>query len=261
MRIHSGMGLRWGKEYEDEEDAHDSRRDRSGVRICRLLHLHEDVCLHEVHAWPGLCLRLWTDGLHLRQGVRLRFGDLLLQEVMLSTILIGLGDCCTSMNWVCNCFPCTCVKCCCLYGASALTLGLAVLGVVRVVVGKDGVEVVGGDEKTRAEVAALLAKANYSVNVVAAETWKFGDATVDVSRQTVVSAEGVVSRLTGKEIKILRLFSADPKAVVSREAILSTVWGLKYWGTTRTVDQHIAQLRKKLGVDILSVRGVGYRLA
>ncbi|MDO5320724.1 MAG: winged helix-turn-helix domain-containing protein [bacterium] len=142
-----------------------------------------------------------------------------------------------------------------------MTLGLAVLGVVRVVVGKEGVEVVGGDEKTRAEVAALLAKANYSVNVVAAETWKFGDATVDVSRQTVVSAEGVVSRLTGKEIKILRLFSADPKAVVSREAILSTVWGLKYWGTTRTVDQHIAQLRRKLGVDILSVRGVGYRLA
>ena len=61
-------------------------------------------------------------------------------------------------------------------------------------------------------------------------------------------------------MKILRLFASDPAAVISREAILSQVWGLKYWGTTRTVDQHIAQLRRKLGVEIVSVRGVGYRI-
>ncbi|MGN0877011.1 MAG: helix-turn-helix domain-containing protein, partial [Kiritimatiellia bacterium] len=73
-------------------------------------------------------------------------------------------------------------------------------------------------------------------------------------------SDGIVSRLTGKEMKILRLFAADPAAVISREAILSRVWGLKYWGTTRTVDQHIAQLRRKLGVEIVAVRGVGYRI-
>ncbi|MGN0853831.1 MAG: winged helix-turn-helix domain-containing protein [Kiritimatiellia bacterium] len=171
------------------------------------------------------------------------------------------GDCCSPMRWVCECFPCTCIKCCCVYGAAALGAVFAILGVVRVVVGKERVEVVGGDERTRAEIAALLAKAHYPVSSVAAERWQLGTATVDVARQTVTTSEGVVSRLTGKELKILRLFSVDPKAVVAREAILASVWGLRYWGTTRTVDQHIAQLRKKLGVDILSVRGVGYRLA
>lgn len=180
---------------------------------------------------------------------------------MLLSALGLLGDCCTSASWMCECFPCPCVKCCCVYGAATLGAVFAVLGVIRVVVGKEGVDVVGGDETTRQEIAALLTKANYSVNTISAETWKIGTATVDVSRQTVTTAEGVVSRLTGKELKILRLFSADPAAVVTREAILSSVWGLRYWGTTRTVDQHIAQLRKKLGVDIVSVRGVGYRIS
>lgn len=181
--------------------------------------------------------------------------------MMLAAAGAFLADCCTSGLWVCNCFPCTCVKCCCVYGVSSLAAVAAVLGVVRVVVGKEGVEVVGGDEKDRAKIAALLAKEHYAVKVVASETWKIGAAVVDVAHQNVRSAAGVVSRLTGKELKILRLFARDPQAVVSREDILSSVWGFRYWGTTRTVDQHIAQLRRKLGVEIVSVRGVGYRLA
>ena len=134
------------------------------------------------------------------------------------------------------------------------------MGIVRVTLKKAGVEIVGGDEKARAEIAALLAKADYEVKSVSDEVWRFGTAEVSVARQTVRSSEGVVSRLTGKEMKILRLFASDPAAVISREAILSQVWGLKYWGTTRTVDQHIAQLRRKLGVEIVSVRGVGSRI-
>lgn len=194
-----------------------------------------------------------TDDLHLQH-------ELLLLEVMFATLTGLLADCCTSSGGMCSCFPCSCVKCCCICGATALTAVLAVMGIVRVTLKKDGVEIVGGDEKARAEIAALLAKADYEVKSVSDEVWRFGTAEVSVARQTVRSSEGVVSRLTGKEMKILRLFASDPAAVISREAILSQVWGLKYWGTTRTVDQHIAQLRRKLGVEIVSVRGVGYRI-
>ena len=210
--------------------------------------------LRELHAWPELLLRLRSDDLHLQR-------ELLLREVMFAALTGLLADCCTSPGGTCGCFPCSCVKCCCIYGATALTAVLSIMGVVRVALKKDGVEIVGGDEKARAEIAALLAKADYKVKSVSDEVWRFGGAEVSVARQTVRTADGVVSRLTGKEMKILGLFASDPEAVVSREAILSQVWGLKYWGTTRTVDQHVAQLRRKLGVEIASVRGVGYRMA
>lgn len=107
---------------------------------------------------------------------------------MLLSALGLLGDCCTSASWMCECFPCPCVKCCCVYGAATLGAVFAVLGVIRVVVGKEGVDVVGGDETTRQEIAALLTKANYSVNTISAETWKIG---VDI-----VSVRGVGYRIS-----------------------------------------------------------------
>jgi len=218
-----------------------------------VLHLCEEGLLHELHARPEVRLRLRPGGLCLQY-------ELLLREVMFAALTGLLADCCTSLDGMCSCFPCSCITCCCAYGATTLTAVLAALGVVRVAVRKDGVEIVGGDEKSRAEIAALLAKAHYEVKSLSDEVWRFGDAEVQVARQTVRSADGVVSRLTGKEMKVLRLFASDPTAVISREAMLSDVWGLRYWGTTRTVDQHIAQLRRKLGVEIVSVRGVGYRM-
>lgn len=219
-----------------------------------MLRLPEEELLREVHARRGLRLRLRPGDLHLRHGLPL-------QEVMLAAVQALCADGCTPGGWVCSCFPCTCATCCCIYGVSSLAAVAALVGLVRVVVGKEGVEVVGGDAKARAKIAALLARAHYPVTVAADETWRLGAAVVDVAHQRVRSAAGVVSRLTGKELKVLRLFARDPQAVVSREDLLSNVWGLRYWGTTRTVDQHIAQLRKKLGVDIVAVRGVGYRLA
>ena len=218
-----------------------------------MLHLCEEGLLHELHARPEVRLRLRPGDLRLQH-------ELLLREVMFAALTGLLADCCTSLDGMCSCFPCSCITCCCVYSATTLTAVLAVLGVVRVAVRKDGVEIVGGDEKSRAEIAALLAKAHYEVKSLSDEVWRFGDAEVQVARQTVRSADGVVSRLTGKEMKILRLFASDPTAVISREAMLSDVWGLRYWGTTRTVDQHIAQLRRKLGVELVSVRGVGYRM-
>jgi len=57
----------------------------------------------------------------------------------------------------------------------------------------------------------------------------------------------VVEDLTEKELKVLQLFAAHPGEVLSRDRLLNDVWGYNYYGTTRTLDQVIVQLRKKLG--------------
>ena len=74
---------------------------------------------------------------------------------------------------------------------------------------------------------------------------------------------GGVQPLTMRELGLLRRFAARPGEVLSRETLLAGVWGVEYRGTTRTLDQHVAQLRRKLagcGVSIEAVRGAGYRM-
>ena len=76
-----------------------------------------------------------------------------------------------------------------------------------------------------------------------------------------------VEELTAKELKLLQFFYAHPGEVLSRDRLLNEVWGYSYFGTTRTLDQVIVQLRKKLGDNggepqhLLTVHGVGYKLA
>lgn len=73
--------------------------------------------------------------------------------------------------------------------------------------------------------------------------------------------------LTAKELKLLQIFAEHPGEVFSRDKLLNEVWGYNYYGTTRTLDQVIVQLRKKLGDNngepkhLLTVHGVGYKLA
>ena len=75
-----------------------------------------------------------------------------------------------------------------------------------------------------------------------------------------------VEELTAKELKVLQLFSSHPCEVLSRDRLLNAVWGYGYYGTTRTLDQVIVQLRKKLGDNsneprhLVTVHGVGYKL-
>lgn len=77
----------------------------------------------------------------------------------------------------------------------------------------------------------------------------------------------VAEELTAKEVKLLQFFHIHPGEVLSRDRLLNEVWGYNYFGTTRTLDQVIVQLRKKLGDNgdeprhILTVHGVGYKLA
>ncbi|HXR12440.1 MAG TPA: response regulator transcription factor [Gaiellaceae bacterium] len=80
------------------------------------------------------------------------------------------------------------------------------------------------------------------------------------ARDVTVSGEAV--ELTGKEFDLLACFLEHPGIVLSRERLLDLVWGMTYPGGTRTVDVHVAQLRRKLGSpeSIRTVRGSGYKL-
>ena len=88
-----------------------------------------------------------------------------------------------------------------------------------------------------------------------------GDLTVDRrSRRVLVSGEEVI--LSPKEFDLLALLAEDPGAVVNRQTILEEVWDPHWYGPTKTVDVHVASLRKKLGHPgwIETVRRVGLRL-
>ena len=76
-----------------------------------------------------------------------------------------------------------------------------------------------------------------------------------------VSVEGETLELTGKEFDLLACFLENPGIVLSRERLLDIVWGMTYPGGTRTVDVHVAQLRRKLGRPdlIRTLRGAGYK--
>ncbi len=96
--------------------------------------------------------------------------------------------------------------------------------------------------------------------------FRIGSATVDPKTFQVTRGK-IVEELTAKELKLLQTFYAHPGEVLSRDRLLNEVWGYNYYGTTRTLDQVIVQLRKKLGDSgdyprhLLTVHGVGYKLA
>ena len=93
------------------------------------------------------------------------------------------------------------------------------------------------------------------------EVIEVGGAVVDLGRREV-RAQGQVVELTGKEFELLRYLAENGGRALSRQQILDGVWGYGWYGDARTVDVHVAQVRKKLGeaVAITTVRGVGYRL-
>ena len=77
-----------------------------------------------------------------------------------------------------------------------------------------------------------------------------------------VTADGVRVVLTYKEYQLLRLFLSHPGTAFTRDQLMEQVWGMDFYGESRTVDMHIRTLRQKLGVygeHIETVRSVGYR--
>jgi two-component system, OmpR family, alkaline phosphatase synthesis response regulator PhoP len=90
----------------------------------------------------------------------------------------------------------------------------------------------------------------------------FGDIHVDLERH-VVTAGGREVRLTAKEFLLLRYFLEHRGRVLSRDLLLSDVWGYRYTGGTRTVDVHVRRLREKLpslADAIITVPQFGYKL-
>lgn len=77
-----------------------------------------------------------------------------------------------------------------------------------------------------------------------------------------VLVDGEERALTPKEFDLLALLSDDPGAVVTRQQILEEVWDPHWYGPSKTVDVHVASLRRKLGHPewVETVRGVGLRL-
>jgi len=87
-----------------------------------------------------------------------------------------------------------------------------------------------------------------------------GRLSVDLRTRRVTFDERPVS-LTPKEYDLLVYLARDPEAVRTREEIIAAVWDENWWGPTKTLDVHIASLRKKLAADVIeTVRGVGFRL-
>jgi DNA-binding response OmpR family regulator len=76
-----------------------------------------------------------------------------------------------------------------------------------------------------------------------------------------VTVDGRPVELTAKEFDLLAFFLANAGVVCSRDLLLDRVWGMEYPGGTRTVDVHVAQLRRKLGRPqlIRTLRGSGYK--
>jgi two-component system alkaline phosphatase synthesis response regulator PhoP len=89
-----------------------------------------------------------------------------------------------------------------------------------------------------------------------------GDVTVDPARHEVTVA-GQPVELRPKEFDLLLALAEHRGIVLSREQLLNLVWGYDFYGETRTVDVHIAHLRKRLtgsNVEVETVLGVGYKL-
>jgi DNA-binding response OmpR family regulator len=88
------------------------------------------------------------------------------------------------------------------------------------------------------------------------------DVTLNRDAREVTVEERPVE-LTTKEFDLLATLLENPGIVISRDQLLDRVWGMTYPGGTRTVDVHVAQLRRKLGRPdlIRTVRGAGYKAA
>ncbi|MCK4564929.1 MAG: response regulator transcription factor [Verrucomicrobia bacterium] len=96
------------------------------------------------------------------------------------------------------------------------------------------------------------------------DAFDFGSARIDTRKYTAETA-GKTAPLSSREMELLRCFHARPDEVLTRDQLLDEVWGIDYFGTTRTLDQHISQLRKKIEPNpaapqtLRTVHGIGYR--
>ncbi len=128
-----------------------------------------------------------------------------------------------------------------------------------------------GVRELLARVRAALRRAREAAGGGAADpdaagVLAFGGVRID-PRTLTGSRGGREFPLTPREVALLRLFLERDGQVVDRATLLDRVWGVRYEGTTRTLDQHVAKLRRKIEADparplhLTTVHGVGYRFS
>ncbi len=112
-----------------------------------------------------------------------------------------------------------------------------------------------------ARVRAVLRRAN---RAPAVERLYFDDVAVDFPKMEVTRGNRLVA-MAPQELKLLKYFSQYPERVISRDQLLSDVWGYNSYPSTRTVDSHILNLRQKLEknpanpVHFVTVHNAGYK--
>jgi len=94
--------------------------------------------------------------------------------------------------------------------------------------------------------------------------FSFGPATVDPSRREI-TVGGKTIPLTQLEFRLIEAFHRNADQALSRDFLLNAAWGIDYGGTTRTLDQHVSQIRKKIEPSpskpkyLITVHSLGYR--
>ncbi|MDR3572949.1 MAG: response regulator transcription factor [Anaerolineaceae bacterium] len=112
-----------------------------------------------------------------------------------------------------------------------------------------------------ARIKAILRRVEPS-ETAAVEPIRLGDLIIDTGRREV-TCNGQAVDLRTQEFEVLLALAQHKGLVLSREQLLSLAWGYDFFGQTRTVDVHIAQLRRKLAAScarIETVTGIGYKL-
>lgn len=117
-----------------------------------------------------------------------------------------------------------------------------------------------------ARIRALLRRSKISdIDDSAPQMHQYEDLEMNLTEHKV-TVRGKQVELSPKEFKILAMLMSAPNKVFSREELLEQVWGLDFYGDTKTVDVHIRWLREKIEKDpsnpqyVQTVRGFGYRL-
>ena len=112
-------------------------------------------------------------------------------------------------------------------------------------------------------LARIRAVARRAASLELAESITFGSVSLDSDRYQLTVGASVFD-LPRKEFEVMQMLIERSGRIVTRDRILDEVWGL-HWGDTKSLDQHIRRLRRKLEQDadaprIVTIRGVGYRL-
>jgi DNA-binding response OmpR family regulator len=113
-----------------------------------------------------------------------------------------------------------------------------------------------------ARVRALVRRAQRSAPAAAGRAISYGSIAIDSGRHTVAD-EGAPVTLTAKEFMLLEYLLQHRGRVLSRDVLLTDVWGYRYTGGTRTVDVHVRRLREKLPLlakALTTVKQFGYKL-